>query len=74
MLYYPICIPDDSTTYWKIPAAGAYNWVAFDLGSEYTITGIRISGWYVAQVTTLRLITVLCPSLCPLFYDNIILS
>ena len=66
-------IPDDSTTYWKIPAAGAYNWVAFDLGSEYTITGVRISGWYVGQVTTLRLVTVLCPGLCPSFYDTVIL-
>ena len=52
--YLILYIPDDSTTYWKIPAAGAYNWVAFDLGSEYTITGVRISGWYVGQVTTLR--------------------
>lgn len=38
---------DDSLSYWKIPAAGAYNWVAFDLGSEYTLTGVRIAGWYV---------------------------
>jgi len=37
---------DDPTTYWKIPASGAYNWVAFDLGSEYTLTGVRITGWY----------------------------
>ena len=37
---------DDETTYWKIPAAGAYSWVAFDLGSEYTLTGLRLAGWY----------------------------
>ena len=36
---------DDSYTYWKIPDSGGYNWVAFDLGSAYTLTGIRLSGW-----------------------------
>ncbi len=39
-------ISDDETTYWKIPAAGAYTWVAFDLGSEYTLTKLRLTGWY----------------------------
>ena len=53
--------PDDPTSYWKIPASGAYNWVAFDLGSEYTLTGVRIAGWYVqgSQRHALR------PSLIP---------
>lgn len=42
----PSCLLDnDPTTYWKIPAAGAYSWVNFDLGGEYTLSGIRISGW-----------------------------
>jgi ankyrin repeat protein len=40
------CLLDnDSLTYWKIPGSGGYNWVAFDLGSKYTLTGVRISGW-----------------------------
>jgi ankyrin repeat protein len=40
------CLLDnDSYTYWKIPDSGGYNWVAFDLGSKYTLTGIRLSGW-----------------------------
>jgi len=46
------CVSDDPTTYWKIPAAGAYTWVAFDLGSEYTLTGVRLAGWYVYNVRT----------------------
>jgi len=45
------CLLDnDPTTYWKIPASGAYNWVAFDLGSEYTLTGVRITGWADKQM------------------------
>ncbi|CAI8031605.1 Ankyrin repeat and sterile alpha motif domain-containing protein 1B [Geodia barretti] len=40
------CLLDnDSYSYWKIPDSGGYNWVAFDLGSKYTLTGIRLSGW-----------------------------
>ena len=39
-------LTDDSYTYWKIPGSGGYNWVAFDFGSKYTLTGIRLSGWY----------------------------
>ncbi|XP_064399757.1 ankyrin repeat and sterile alpha motif domain-containing protein 1B-like isoform X1 [Halichondria panicea] len=40
----PTCLLDnDPISYWKIPAAGAYNWVAVDLGSEYTLTGVRIA-------------------------------
>ena len=47
MLTVHICVSDDECTYWKIPAAGAYSWVAFDLGSEFTLTGLRLAGWYV---------------------------
>ena len=36
---------DDPYTYWKIPDSGGYNWVAFDLETKYTLTGVRISGW-----------------------------
>ena len=43
----PTFAADDETSYWKIPAAGAYSWVAFDLGSKYTLTGIRLAGWFV---------------------------
>jgi ankyrin repeat protein len=35
----------DPNSYWLIPAPGAYNWVAFDFGSEYVLTGLRIHGW-----------------------------
>ncbi|XP_003384014.3 PREDICTED: uncharacterized protein LOC100638887 isoform X2 [Amphimedon queenslandica] len=35
----------DPFSYWMIPAPGAYNWVAFDLGANYTLTGVRIYGW-----------------------------
>lgn len=47
----PTCLLDeDPKTYWKIPSAGGHHWVAFDLGSEFTITGVRLFGWAVNQM------------------------
>ena len=57
-------VPDDDNTYWKIPAAGAYTWVAFDLGSEYTLTGLRLAGWCVYCYFPVAVLTLLVLVYC----------